>query len=86
MDELFIPFNLVAWSFFAIGEMPIGFQGMHADKKRITYKAEGDRFHEDALWKYGFCFQFYFLNNPENVEYMKTGLLLSHSRVMTLFD
>ena len=86
MDELFIPFNLVAWSFFAIGEMTIGFQGMHADKKMITYKAEGGGFQADSLCEHGFCFQFYFLNDPENVDYMKTVLSLFHSLVMKLFD
>ena len=40
----------------------------------------------DALFEDGFCFQFYFRNDPENVEYTKTGLLPFHSCVMTLFD
>ena len=39
---------------FAIDEMKIGFQGMHTDKKRITYKAEGDGFQADALCDDGF--------------------------------
>ena len=40
----------------------------------------------DALCEDGLCFQFYFQNDPENVEYTKTGLSPLHSRVMTLFD
>ena len=71
---------------FAIDDMKIGFQGMHADKKRITYKAEGDGFQVDVLCEDGFCFQFYFRNDPANVEYTKTGLSPLHSCVMTLFD
>ena len=71
---------------FAIDEMTIGFQGMYADNKRITYKAEGYGFQVDALCEDGFCFQFYFRNDPENLEYNKTGLSPMHSRVMTLFD
>ena len=71
---------------FAIDEMTIGFQGMHIDKKRITYKAEGDGFQADALCDDGFCYQFYFRNDPADVEYRKTGLSPLHSRVMSLFD
>ena len=66
--------------------MKIGFQVIDADKKRITYKAEGDGFQADTLCEYGLCFQFYFRNDPANVEYTKTGLSPLHSRVMTFFD
>ena len=69
-----------------IEEMTIGFQGMHADKKRITYKSKGGGLQVDALCEDGFCFPFYFLNDSSNVEYTKTGLSPLHSRVMTLFD
>ena len=41
---------------FVIDEMKIGFQGMYADKKRITYKAEGGGFQVDELCEDGFCF------------------------------
>ena len=71
---------------FSIDETKIGFQGMHVDKKRVTYKSEGGGFQVDALCEDGLCFQFYFRNDPENVEYTKTRLLPLHSRVMTLFD
>ena len=67
-------------------ETKTGFQGMHANKKRITYKSKGDGFQADAICEDGFCFQFYFRNDPANVEYTKTGLSPLHSRVMKLFD
>ena len=73
-------------SCFEIDEMTIGFQGMHADKKRITYKATGGGFQVDELCEDGFCFQFYYRNDLANVEYTKKGLSPLHSRVMTFFD
>ena len=85
MNYLF-PLIWLLGACFEIYEVKIGFQGMHADKKRITYKAEGDRFQVDALCKDGLCFQFYFRNEPANVDYTKTGISPLHSRVMTLFD
>ena len=59
---------------------------MYADKKRIKYKAKGDGFQADASCEDGICFQLYFRNDPENVDYTKTGISPFHSRVMTLFD
>ena len=70
----------------AIDEMTIGFQGMHADKKHITYKNKGDEFQADALYNYGYCYQFYFRNEPANENYTRNGLSPLHSRVMSLFD
>jgi hypothetical protein len=49
---------------FSVDEQTIGFQGNHQDKKRITYKAEGDGFQADALCQDGFTFQFYYRNEP----------------------
>ena len=40
MNYLF-PLIWLLGSCFAVDEMIIGFRGMHAEKKRITYKAEG---------------------------------------------
>ena len=40
----------------------------------------------DALCEDGFCFQFYFRNDPSNVEYTKTVLSPLHYLVMTLVD
>ena len=71
---------------FTIDDMTIVFQGMHTERKKITYKSKGDGFQADALCEDGFCLQFYFRNDLANVEYTKTGLLPFHSRVMTLFD
>ena len=59
---------------FAIDNMTIVFQGMHTDEKRITYKVEGGTFQRDALCDNGFCCQYYFCNEPANMDYMKTGL------------
>ena len=85
MNYLF-PLIWLLGSCFAIDETTIGFQAMYADKKRITYKAEGDGFQVDALCEDGFCFHFYFRNDPANVEYTKTGLSPLHSRVITFID
>ena len=38
----------------SIDEMTMQFQGCHKDKKRITYKAEGDGFQCDALADKGY--------------------------------
>ena len=59
---------------------------MHTDKKRITYKNEGDGFQADALCNDGYCYQFYFRNEPGNENYTRNGLSPLHSRVMLLFD
>ena len=47
----------------AIDKMTMGFQGMHIDKRRITYKEEGDGFQADALADEGYCYQFYMRND-----------------------
>ena len=41
-------------------EQTIGFQGHHADKLRITYKAEGDGFQCDAICDAGYTQTFFF--------------------------
>ena len=51
--------------------MTIRFQGSYKDKRRITYKAEGDGSQCDVLCQEGYCYQHYFRNDP---------------RVMWLFD
>ena len=85
MNYLF-PLIWVLGVCFVIDEMTIGFQGMHAGKRRITYKAEGSVFQCDALCDNGFCYQFYFHNDPSNMDYVKTELSPLHSRAMSLFD
>ena len=52
-----------AWSCacqIAVDEMTMRFKGMHRDKLRITFKAEGDGFMADALCDDGYCYQIYF--------------------------
>ena len=71
---------------FSIDEITIGFQGKHADKRRITYKRAGDGFQCDALCENGFTYQFYFRNHPAPPKYLKMKLSPPHSRVMALFD
>eukprot|EP00957_Ditylum_brightwellii_P106975 8161373-Ditylum_brightwellii.AAC.1 len=39
-----------------------GFQGNHADNQRITYKAEGDGFQCDAIYKKDCTYSFFFCN------------------------
>ena len=43
-----------------IDEMTVGFKGMHKDKKRVTYKTEGEVFQCDALCDKGYTYQIYF--------------------------
>ena len=59
---------------------------MHKDKRRITYKNEGDGFQYHAPYDNIFCYQFYFRNDLTPKQYTKTGLSPLHSRVMSLFD
>ena len=70
----------------AVNEMTIGFQGRHKDKRRITYKAEGDGFQADALADNGYTYQIFMRNNPAPTKYIKQGLSPLHSRTMALFD
>ena len=62
------------------------FQGQHKDKQRVTYKAEGDGFQDDALCDEGFQYQVHMRNYPAPKKYLKQGLSPLHSRVMALFD
>ena len=85
MDEL----QLSSWILtktISINEMTIDFQGMHQDKKRITYKTEGDGFQCDALCDNGFTYQVYFRNHPAPEKYLKIGMSPLHSRVLALLD
>ena len=88
LDYLTFPFPLI-WIVgigFAIDEMTIGFQGMHADKRHTTYKNEGYGFQCDALCQDGFFYKFYFRNEPSSEEYIMSGLSPLHPRVVSLFD
>ena len=66
--------------------MTMRFKGKHKDKRRRTYKAEGDGFQADALCDDGYCYQVYMRNDPAPKKYLRTGLSPLHSRVMALFD
>ena len=79
----------LAWNLgrsIAVDEMTMRFQGMHRDKRRITYKNEGDGFQADALCDDGYCYQIYMRNDPAPKKYLKQGLSPLHSRTMALFD
>ena len=67
-------------------EQTIGFQGRHADKLRITYKAEGDGFQYDALADSGFTWTFYFRNQPAPEKWTKKGYSPLHSCILGMFD
>jgi Transposase IS4 len=67
-------------------EQTIGFQGNHADKRRITYKAEGDGFQCDALCDNGYTYNFYFRNMPPPPKYINMGWSPLHARMLSLFD
>jgi len=71
---------------FSVDEMTMRFKGKHADKRRITYKNEGDGFQADALCQDGYTYQVYMRNDPAPSKYLNQGLSPLHSRVMALFD
>ena len=68
----------------SIVEITIGFQGMHKDKRRITYKTGGDGFQCDALCNYGFTYQVYFRNEPADKKLVQQGMSPLHARVVSL--
>ena len=67
-------------------EETIGFQGRHADKLRITYKAEGDGFQCDAICDDGYTYTFFFRNQPAPKKYLDDGFSPLHARVLALYD
>ena len=67
-------------------EQTIGFQGRHADKLRITYKAEGDGFQCDAICDAGYTWTFFFQNMPAPQKWICLGYLPLHSRILAMFD
>ena len=70
----------------SVDERTVGFQGSHNDKRRITYKVEGDGFQCDALCQEGYCYQHYFQNDPAPSKYLSLKLSPLHARVRWLFD
>ena len=67
-------------------EQMLGFQGRHADKLCITYKAEGDGFQCDAICYTGYTWTFYFKNQPAPRKWLCVGYLPLHSRILGMFD
>ena len=60
-------------------EQTLGFQGQHADKLQITYKAEGDGFQCDALCDSGYSWTFFFRNMPDPKKWIRLGFSPLHS-------
>ena len=60
-------------------EQTLGFQGQHADKLQITYKAEGDGFQCDALCDSGYTWTFFFCNMPTPKKWIRLGFSPLHS-------
>ncbi|MGL5935534.1 MAG: hypothetical protein ACRCZI_07915, partial [Cetobacterium sp.] len=70
----------------SIDEQTVGFQGRHADKQRISYKAEGDGFQCDVIAQEGFTYQVYFRNEPPPAQYTSKGFAPLHARCLWLLD
>ena len=54
-------------------EQTIGFQRRHADKLRITYKAEGESFQCDVICDSGYTWTFYFRTQPAPQKWLQLG-------------
>ena len=79
----------LTWSLdvsISVDKMTYGFQGLHQYKHMITYKAEGDGFQANDLCQYGFCYQFFFHNDPAPQKYIKMVISSLHARKMEIFD
>ena len=71
----------------AIDEQTIGFQGHHADKKRIDEKKAGDGFQCDSVnCDGGYTYAFYFRNQPPPEKFQKKGLSPLHCRTISLLS
>ena len=66
--------------------MNMSFKEEHQDKRRITYKNEGDGFQAGDLCKNGLTYQIFMCNDPAPPKYLKQGLSPLYSRTMDLFD
>ena len=67
-------------------EQTLGFQGRHADKLQITYKAEGDGFQCDALCDSGYTWTFFFCNMPAPKKWIRLGFSPLHSQILGMLD
>jgi hypothetical protein len=70
----------------SVDEMDISFQGLHGDKQRINFKRAGDGFLVDALCADGYCYSFYFRNQPPPAKWIHKNLSPLHARVMALYE
>mmetsp|Transcript_22737 Transcript_22737/g.34392 ORF Transcript_22737/g.34392 Transcript_22737/m.34392 type:complete len:226 (+) Transcript_22737:1278-1955(+) len=66
-------------------EQTVGFQGVHKDKLRITYKNGGDGFQCDAICEDGYTWMFYFRNQPAPKKWIDK-LSPLHSRCMAMME
>ena len=67
-------------------EQTLGFQGQHADKLQITYKAEDDGFQCNALCDSGYTWAFFFRNMPAPKKWIHLGFSPLHSRILGMLD
>ena len=65
-------------------EQTVGFQGMHKDKQRITYKNEGDGFMADCICSDGYTYNFHFRHQAPSKKLLDLGLSPLHARVIGL--
>lgn len=71
----------------SVDEMDVGFQGNHIDKQRISFKRKGDGFLTNALClDGGYCYTFYFRNQPVPKKYLDKGYSPLHAQVLALLD
>ena len=70
----------------SVDETKIVFQDRHQDKRRVTYKSEGEGFQADAIYQYSFWYQLLFQNYPSTQKYINMWLSPLHARKMNLFD
>ena len=79
VDPLLVHTQVISMRVWRLGrdisgdEQMLGFQGRHADKLHITYKAEGDSFQCDAICDTGYTWMFYFRNQPAPWKWLHVG-------------
>ena len=70
----------------SVDKQDIGFQGLHKDKQRVTFKKVGDGFLVDCLCSDGYTYVWYFRNQVAPQGWTDKGLSPLHARVMSLFS
>ena len=86
LNEFYFPLIWRLGVSIYVDKMKYGFQGRHKYKHGITYKAEGYGFQANDLCQYGFCYQFFFYNDPAPQKYIKMVISSLHARKMENFD